>query len=149
MTSAPLASSAPREQALQCLVLLGFTPLSRRYCAGQGCLAPWRWDFAMQGHYRPARTSSAHPCPEGTLNQQEGTISPRACQPCPAGRYCPGEGNGQPDGRLLLRRSYFCQPRTPEKLCLSPQWTLPRRPLLPSGDAVPGAMPPGDKEQPR
>lgn len=51
------------------------------------------------GHYCPAGISSAQPCPEGTLNPQEGAISPRACQLCPAGSYCPGEGNIWPEGR--------------------------------------------------
>ncbi|XP_034519661.1 signal peptide, CUB and EGF-like domain-containing protein 3 [Ailuropoda melanoleuca] len=51
-----------------------------------------------KGHYCLGGTSSALPCPEGTLNPCEGALSPRACQPCPAGRYCPGEGNGQSEG---------------------------------------------------
>lgn len=51
------------------------------------------------GHYCPAGTDSAHPCPEGTLNPQESAVSPRACQLCPAGSYCPGEGNISPEGR--------------------------------------------------
>lgn len=51
------------------------------------------------GHYCLGGTSSALPCPEGTLNPREGAPSPRACQPCPAGRYCPGEGNGKTEGK--------------------------------------------------
>lgn len=52
----------------------------------------------LVGHYCPAETISAHPCPEGTLNPQESAVSPRACQLCPAGSYCPGEGNTWPEG---------------------------------------------------
>ncbi|XP_019605139.2 uncharacterized protein LOC109457001 [Rhinolophus sinicus] len=59
-----------------------------------------------KGHYCPVRTASALPCPEGTLNPREGTLSPRACQPCPAGKYCPGEGSGQPEGPCLA--GYYC-----------------------------------------
>lgn len=53
----------------------------------------------LVGHYCPAETISAHPCPEGTLNPQESAVSSRACQLCPAGSYCPGEGNTWPEGR--------------------------------------------------
>lgn len=52
----------------------------------------------LVGHYCPAGTFSAHPCPEGTLNPQESAVSPQACQLCPAGSYCPGEGNTWPEG---------------------------------------------------
>ncbi|CAK7320737.1 hypothetical protein VULLAG_LOCUS22832 [Vulpes lagopus] len=60
-----------------------------------------------QGHYCPGGTSSALPCPEGTLNPQEGALSPGACQPCPAGRYCPGEGSRQAEGPCSA--GYYCE----------------------------------------
>lgn len=62
------------------------------------------------GHYCPAGTPSALPCPEGALNPRGGALSPGACQPCPVGTYCPGEGNAQPEGR--------CQ--HPAQLCPAP-----------------------------
>ncbi|XP_040123197.1 DBF4-type zinc finger-containing protein 2 homolog [Oryx dammah] len=60
-----------------------------------------------KGHYCPAGTPSPHPCPEGTLNPREAALSSRACQPCPAGTYCPGEGNGQPEGPCSA--GYYCE----------------------------------------
>uniref|UniRef100_A0A286XEQ6 Uncharacterized protein n=1 Tax=Cavia porcellus TaxID=10141 RepID=A0A286XEQ6_CAVPO len=49
------------------------------------------------GHYCPAGTSSPCPCPEGTMSPKEGAVSPRTCLHCPAGSYCPGEGNEKPE----------------------------------------------------
>ncbi|CAO2591554.1 Putative white-brown complex homolog protein 30, partial [Lemmus lemmus] len=66
------------------------------YCPQAATVEPI---ICPKGHYCPAGTASAHPCPEGTLNPQESAVSPRACQLCPAGSYCPGEGNIWPEGR--------------------------------------------------
>lgn len=63
MTSAPLASSAPRERAPQGHACLGFTPLPQAWPARTsacraprgttaailGCPTPWRQDSVMQG----------------------------------------------------------------------------------------------------
>ncbi|XP_074972517.1 uncharacterized protein LOC142067604 [Phalacrocorax aristotelis] len=53
-----------------------------------------------RGYYCPARTAVPLPCPEGTLNALEGAVAPAACKLCPAGRYCRGDANWEPDGEF-------------------------------------------------
>ncbi|XP_072832011.1 uncharacterized protein [Vicugna pacos] len=90
------------------------------YCQKAATVEP---TTCPKGHYCPTGTPSPLPCPEGTLNPREGTLSSRACQPCPAGRYCPGEGNGQPEGPCSA--GYYC-----EGGAASPTpWRIPAFPL--------------------
>ncbi|XP_011927069.1 PREDICTED: SCO-spondin [Cercocebus atys] len=85
-------------------------PLPYTVCDGHCSAVPGVW--LCRGHYCPARTSSARPCPEGTLSWWEGAVSPGACQPCPAGTYCLGEGNGRPEGaRTGLDSAHRCHPQ--------------------------------------
>nr|KAF6427833.1 hypothetical protein HJG63_008321 [Rousettus aegyptiacus] len=74
------------------------------YCPKAATVKP---TTCPKGHYCPAGTPSALPCPEGALNPRGGALSPGACQPCPAGTYCPGEGNAQPEGPCLA--GYYCE----------------------------------------
>lgn len=99
-----------------CLLLCPLTPQG---CHSAGKCGVWRaagpstqrsHRGSPAGHYCPAGTPSALPCPEGALNPRGGALSPGACQPCPVGTYCPGEGNAQPEGR--------CQ--HPAQLCPAP-----------------------------
>ncbi|XP_075462631.1 uncharacterized protein LOC142498007 [Ascaphus truei] len=59
------------------------------------------------GHYCPAMTKAPIPCPEGTFNPLEGALSSVSCKRCPAGRYCNGEANWEPDG--LCSAGYYCE----------------------------------------
>uniref|UniRef100_A0A8C8VT86 Predicted gene 9195 n=2 Tax=Peromyscus maniculatus bairdii TaxID=230844 RepID=A0A8C8VT86_PERMB len=99
-----------------------------------------------KGHYCPAGTPSAHPCPEGTLNPQESAVSPRACQLCPAGSYCPGEGNTWPEGPCSA--GYYCKggaaSPTPQGDTTSPlNGPCPRGHYCPQGSVFPVPCPLG------
>ncbi|KAF7241231.1 Signal peptide, CUB and EGF-like domain-containing protein 3 [Varanus komodoensis] len=59
-----------------------------------------------KGYYCPPRTATPSPCPAGTLNSLEGALSLHACKPCPAGRFCSGNANWEPDG--LCPGGYYC-----------------------------------------
>ncbi|XP_073441079.1 uncharacterized protein [Dendrobates tinctorius] len=52
-------------------------------------------------------TAAPIPCPAGTLNPIEGALTLASCKKCPAGRYCHGEGNSEPDG--LCAAGYYCE----------------------------------------
>ncbi|KAM4652057.1 LOW QUALITY PROTEIN: uncharacterized protein O3C94_014393 [Discoglossus pictus] len=60
-----------------------------------------------RGNYCPAMTVAPVPCPEGTLSPLEGALSFASCKRCPAGRYCRGEANWEPDG--LCSAGYYCE----------------------------------------
>ncbi|XP_075695378.1 uncharacterized protein LOC142661742 isoform X2 [Rhinoderma darwinii] len=60
-----------------------------------------------RGHYCPALTSVPIPCPAGTFNPIEGALTLASCKRCPAGRYCRGEANSEPDG--LCSPGYYCE----------------------------------------
>ncbi|KAM4702881.1 uncharacterized protein WCC33_011421 [Rhinophrynus dorsalis] len=60
-----------------------------------------------RGNYCPAKTVAPIPCPEGTFNPLEGALSSTSCKGCPAGRYCKGEANWEPDG--LCSAGYYCE----------------------------------------
>ncbi|KAM8927608.1 uncharacterized protein RCH25_007839 [Pelodytes ibericus] len=60
-----------------------------------------------RGNYCPAMTAAPMPCPEGTFNPLQGALSSAACKTCPAGRYCRGEANWEPDG--LCSAGYYCE----------------------------------------
>ncbi|KAM9299008.1 uncharacterized protein PAF06_016002 [Gastrophryne carolinensis] len=59
-----------------------------------------------RGNYCPTMTSAPIPCPAGTFNPVEGALSLASCKRCPAGRYCRGEANWEPDG--LCSAGYYC-----------------------------------------
>ncbi|KAM3922961.1 uncharacterized protein RB166_012036 [Leptodactylus fuscus] len=60
-----------------------------------------------RGHYCPAMTAAPIPCPSGTFNPIEGALTLASCKRCPAGRYCRGEANSEPDG--LCSAGYYCE----------------------------------------
>ncbi|KAJ7305007.1 hypothetical protein JRQ81_010764, partial [Phrynocephalus forsythii] len=59
-----------------------------------------------RGFYCPLQTATPLPCPAGMLNTLEGALSSDACKPCPAGRYCYGDANWEPDG--LCSPGHYC-----------------------------------------
>lgn len=54
------------------------------------------------GHFCPAGTALALPCPIGTLGQVTRAQSDTACVPCPPGLYCSIPGASEPQGQLAL-----------------------------------------------
>lgn len=135
--SRPLPTTAPAPLACPLAVLPATNGRRWWRLDAESCLAP---SFPT-GHYCPAGTSSPLPCPEGNLNPREGALSSRACQPCPAGMYCPGEGNGQPEGRYQQPSRAACGrtqhrsgagPRLSAAACTSSLEPSPERPQ-PSG----------------
>ncbi|XP_072885876.1 uncharacterized protein [Hemitrygon akajei] len=60
-----------------------------------------------RGYYCFSKTSVPVPCPEGTYNTLEGASSIDACVSCPAGFYCQGVANSEPDGPCI--GGYYCQ----------------------------------------
>ncbi|GAB5566196.1 SCO-spondin [Prionailurus iriomotensis] len=120
------------------------------YCQNVATVEPTTCPKGFQGaqksHYCPGGTPSALPCPEGTLNLREGALSPRACQPCPAGRYCPGEGNGQTEGPCSA--GYYCEggasSPTPQRNSAFPlNGPCPRGHYCPQGTLYPVPCPMG------
>ncbi|XP_075046430.1 uncharacterized protein LOC142107145 [Mixophyes fleayi] len=61
----------------------------------------------LRGNYCPAKTAAPIPCPAGTFNPVEGALTSASCKRCPAGRYCRGEANWEPDG--LCSPGYYCE----------------------------------------
>ncbi|XP_032352703.1 multiple epidermal growth factor-like domains protein 6 [Camelus ferus] len=113
------------------------------YCQKAATVEP---TTCPKGHYCPTGTPSPLPCPEGTLNPREGTLSSRACQPCPSGRYCPGEGNGQPEGPCSA--GYYCEggaaSPTPWRISAFPlNGPCPRGHYCPQGTLYPVPCPAG------
>ncbi|XP_078539496.1 uncharacterized protein LOC144824222 [Lissotriton helveticus] len=49
-------------------------------------------DQCPAGHFCPAGSNVPRPCPPGTYLPSSGKISFSACLPCPAGKFCQGEG---------------------------------------------------------
>ncbi|XP_051895661.1 uncharacterized protein si:ch211-286b4.4 [Pristis pectinata] len=62
-----------------------------------------------RGYYCFSKTSVPLPCPEGTYNTLDGASSTDACVSCPAGLYCQGVANSEPDGPCM--GGYYCQGR--------------------------------------
>ncbi|XP_069804021.1 uncharacterized protein [Dendropsophus ebraccatus] len=60
-----------------------------------------------RGYYCPAMTAVPVPCPAGTFNPIGGALTLASCKRCPAGRYCRGEANTEPDG--LCSAGYYCE----------------------------------------
>nr|DBA16528.1 TPA: hypothetical protein GDO54_003912 [Pyxicephalus adspersus] len=83
-----------------------------------------------RGNYCPAMTAAPIPCPDGTFNPMEGALSLASCKRCPAGRYCRGEANWEPDG--LCSAGYYCEGEAAD---IIPQKTI-RFPL--NGPCPPG-----------
>ncbi|XP_068098135.1 neurogenic locus notch homolog protein 1-like [Hyperolius riggenbachi] len=86
------------------------------------------------GHYCPALTAAPLPCPSGTFNPAEGALSLASCKRCPAGRYCRGEANSEPDG--LCSEGYYCEGEAADSI---PQKSLyfPLNGLCPPGHFCP------------
>ncbi|XP_043532727.1 zonadhesin isoform X4 [Chiloscyllium plagiosum] len=60
-----------------------------------------------KGYYCSSRTTFPLPCPEGTYNALNGAFSADVCLSCPAGLYCQGMANSEPDGPCT--EGYYCQ----------------------------------------
>ncbi|GCC23266.1 hypothetical protein chiPu_0001660 [Chiloscyllium punctatum] len=60
-----------------------------------------------KGYYCSSRTTFPLPCPEGTYNALNGASSADVCLSCPAGLYCQGMANSEPDGPCT--EGYYCQ----------------------------------------
>ncbi|XP_048471581.1 uncharacterized protein K04H4.2-like [Rhincodon typus] len=60
-----------------------------------------------KGYYCSSRTTFPLPCPEGTCNALNGAASAAVCLSCPAGLYCQGMANSEPDGPCV--GGYYCQ----------------------------------------
>ncbi|KAG9482440.1 hypothetical protein GDO78_011238 [Eleutherodactylus coqui] len=67
-----------------------------------------------RGHYCPAMTAVPIPCPAGTFNPIEGVLTLASCRRCPAGRYCRGEANSEPDG--LCSAGFYCEGEAADKI---------------------------------
>ncbi|XP_063291751.1 zonadhesin-like [Pelobates fuscus] len=99
-----------------------------------------------RGNYCPAMTAAPIPCPEGTFNPLQGALSSASCKKCPAGRYCRGEANWQPDG--LCSAGYYCEgeaadaiPQKTARFLLNGQ--CPAGHYCPEGTQSPKPCPPG------
>lgn len=59
------------------------------------------------GHFCPAGTALAAPCPIGTLGQITRAQSVAACVSCPTGLYCGLPGLSHPQGHSLPLKTYI------------------------------------------
>ena len=62
--------------------------------------------ICFAGAYCPKGSAYPTPCPAGTFNPLNRSISPLACQECTPGHFCASEGNVIPDG--LCEAGYYC-----------------------------------------
>ncbi|CDI80608.1 hypothetical protein, conserved [Eimeria acervulina] len=64
--------------------------------------APTESKKCPRGYFCPAGTASSHenPCPQGTINKEEGATSLDNCVPCPAGHYCVGPAASTETGEV-------------------------------------------------
>lgn len=79
-------------------------------------------DICPKGHYCPAASASAIPCPEGYFSNSYGNENLTNCLPCTAGMYCAGTGRALPNGNCT--EGWFCpqgstQPQPTGNECLA------------------------------
>ncbi|XP_038634726.1 uncharacterized protein LOC119954022 [Scyliorhinus canicula] len=73
-------------------------------CANSSTVEP---AACPRAYYCLSRTTFPLPCPEGTYNTLDGASSAAVCVSCPAGLYCQGTANSEPDGPCV--GGYYCQ----------------------------------------
>ncbi|XP_031989756.1 SCO-spondin-like isoform X5 [Corvus moneduloides] len=77
------------------------------------------------GHFCPPGSPEPQPCPSSTFLPQSGMGSRNSCLPCPAGKFCQGEGLAAVSGPC--QAGYFCDPGS----------TQPDHRLCPAGSYCP------------